>query len=235
MKRPSAGRRAFTLIELLVVIAIIAILAAILFPVFARAREAARQASCTSNVKQIITALTMYTQDHDEATVFDRFGSGGSGYSWMWALHPYIKNQGIWKDSSDGNAQDVWDGTPTDPTVSYGYNFLFLNGVTLAAIQKPSETIWVLDSGGFNNGSPQIQGCIVHPRAGVIPPAYTNFGYVSTFGQYRHNENAVVGFVDGHAKAHKEGYVERQGATEDGTNLTMTGNPNDIFVFWNLY
>jgi prepilin-type N-terminal cleavage/methylation domain-containing protein len=59
-------RKGFTLIELLVVIAIIAILAAILFPVFARAREKSRQASCTSNLKQILLADAMYTQDYDE-------------------------------------------------------------------------------------------------------------------------------------------------------------------------
>src|SRR5205809_5026895 len=59
-------RRAFTLIELLVVIAIIAILAAILFPVFAQAREKARQTSCTSNCKQLVTGIMMYAQDHDE-------------------------------------------------------------------------------------------------------------------------------------------------------------------------
>src|SRR5579872_2787695 len=60
------GRRGFTLIELLVVIAIIAILAAILFPVFARAREQARKASCISNMKQLGLAALMYTQDYDE-------------------------------------------------------------------------------------------------------------------------------------------------------------------------
>src|SRR5205085_3653962 len=64
--RPKASRHAFTLIELLVVIAIIAILAAILFPVFAKAREKARQASCTSNVKQLGMAWMMYVQDYDE-------------------------------------------------------------------------------------------------------------------------------------------------------------------------
>jgi prepilin-type N-terminal cleavage/methylation domain-containing protein len=72
MKRPRTG---FTLIELLVVIAIIAILAAILFPVFAQAREKARQSGCLSNLKQIGTALMMYTQDYDEAFPCTWYGS----------------------------------------------------------------------------------------------------------------------------------------------------------------
>src|SRR5687768_239144 len=162
-----AVRRAFTLIELLVVIAIISILAGILFPTFARAREAARQASCTSNIKQITTALTMYAQDYDECLPYDRFNFGE--YSWMYALNPYIKNAGIWKDPSDPAAADTWEGTPTDASVSYGYNFLFLNGATLAAVQKSSDTVLVVDSGGFDtNGQAAQTGCIVNPRSAVL-------------------------------------------------------------------
>ncbi len=103
MNRNKSG---FTLIELLVVIAIIAILAAILFPVFAQAREKARQASCISNVKQIALAVTMYTQDFDETyPIVQWWGDynwatmkGG----WAFAINPYIKNLGVWKCPSDG-------------------------------------------------------------------------------------------------------------------------------------
>lgn len=122
------ARRAFTLIELLVVIAIIAILAAILFPVFAQARERARAASCISNLKQISLALKMYTQDYDErwvsldlpktnssgavcdpaprkpdGTDLIRMLGGGTSY----LLNPYIKNKQIFKCPSDDDA-DYW-------------------------------------------------------------------------------------------------------------------------------
>src|SRR5437773_5223308 len=90
--------RGFTLIELLVVIAIIAILAALLFPVFSSAREAARKASCQSNLKQIGNALMMYTQDYDE-TLPDS-GSRGDRGDLTSLLRPYTKQnegQGIWR------------------------------------------------------------------------------------------------------------------------------------------
>jgi prepilin-type N-terminal cleavage/methylation domain-containing protein/prepilin-type processing-associated H-X9-DG protein len=98
------GRKlGFTLIELLVVIAIIAILAAILFPVFSRARENARRASCQSNLKQIGLGLLQYTQDYDESMPRVDFGpgsfadsnlsSGGDDYKWMDAIFPYVKSE----------------------------------------------------------------------------------------------------------------------------------------------
>ncbi|MFW5868483.1 MAG: prepilin-type N-terminal cleavage/methylation domain-containing protein, partial [Armatimonadota bacterium] len=86
-------RKGFTLIELLVVIAIIAILAAILFPVFARAREKARQTSCLSNVKQLGLSLNMYAQDYDETLVPSRGKTGaGSWCVWTHYTEPYRKN-----------------------------------------------------------------------------------------------------------------------------------------------
>ncbi|MES2465493.1 MAG: DUF1559 domain-containing protein, partial [Armatimonadota bacterium] len=88
-------RSAFTLIELLVVIAIIAILAAILFPVFAQAREKARQTSCLSNMKQLGLAMVQYAQDYDEALVpFQVTTSTSTLFNFL--LDPYVKNQGVW-------------------------------------------------------------------------------------------------------------------------------------------
>ena len=140
----SLSRRGFTLIELLVVIAIIAILAAILFPVFAQAREKARQAACQSNLKQIGTAFLMYVQDYDEmfppwttnacavapASAFD-FQS--LYYS---IIDPYIKN-GAQRDTptaNTGTLRGVWacpSSKPqftTDIVAGYGYNFFGLGG-----------------------------------------------------------------------------------------------------------
>lgn len=97
MPGSTAGKRGFTLIELLVVIAIIAILAAILFPVFAQARESARMTSCASNVKQLSTAWMMYAQDWDETVVqLVKGGCTGDGFVnneiWTGTLQPYVKN-----------------------------------------------------------------------------------------------------------------------------------------------
>ena len=138
-------RRGFTLIELLVVIAIIAILAAILFPVFARAREKARQTACLSNVKQIALALQMYTQDYDEKLPFLTSCSAPENTKHATAepqgkIHPYIKNVQIWECPSartglgplvdnpgrNGGVAQTSDGSWTFPrdfaghTITYG-------------------------------------------------------------------------------------------------------------------
>jgi prepilin-type N-terminal cleavage/methylation domain-containing protein/prepilin-type processing-associated H-X9-DG protein len=97
-------RKAFTLIELLVVIAIIAILAAILFPVFAQAKEAAKKTACLSNIKQINLSLQMYSTDYDDINSPGEYGSGGAAgphITWTTVVMPYIKN-GDFKVNSQG-------------------------------------------------------------------------------------------------------------------------------------
>ena len=112
-------RKAFTLIELLVVIAIIAILAAILFPVFAKARENARRASCQSNMKQLSLGIIQYTQDYDEK--FPIYYTGGTPYGWADNTLPYTKSTQILQCPSD-----QYPGQNTNPTAvqytDYAYN-----------------------------------------------------------------------------------------------------------------
>src|SRR5262249_50337883 len=120
---------AFTLIELLVVIAIIAILAAILFPVFAQAREAARKTSCLSNTKQLGLAIMQYVQDYDETYPMNewngstigvadndtRSGNYFSLVTWMWQIMPYTKNRQIFVCPSDTNPKHWSTGYDADP------------------------------------------------------------------------------------------------------------------------
>jgi prepilin-type N-terminal cleavage/methylation domain-containing protein len=116
-RRPQ--ERGFTLIELLVVIAIIAILAAILFPVFAQARDSARQSTCLHNCKQLGTALMMYAQDYDETLpswptdrngvlLDSRFATWGWSL-WVEVLMPYVKNQGVFV-CPNGPKTGYWQG-----------------------------------------------------------------------------------------------------------------------------
>jgi prepilin-type N-terminal cleavage/methylation domain-containing protein/prepilin-type processing-associated H-X9-DG protein len=151
---------AFTLIELLVVIAIIAILAAILFPVFAKAREKARQTTCASNLKQAGTGLLMYVQDYDE-----KYPTGGAGTvsasaanyatagdnNWIASIQPYIKN---WQVFACPSAASGPLGVASAPNGNSNTN-LFQNGVvlgrTLSAIQSPASLIWGHEYGYRSN------------------------------------------------------------------------------------
>lgn len=148
-------RRAFTLIELLVVIAIIAILAAILFPVFAKAREKARQSSCLSNLKQMATASLMYVQDYDEKLHGHIQGTRNTFYpptgfflDWQMQIHPYVKNNQMFDCPSWTGS---WAGPAArDTTLGYGLNYwmtyyYYYSTAQLSLITAPAETIWYTD------------------------------------------------------------------------------------------
>ena len=154
-------RKGFTLIELLVVIAIIAILAAILFPVFAKAREKARQASCLSNLKQIALGCLSYAQDYDEympnsfkyETAPNTPPNGG--LIWLCDLiYPYVKNSQIFNCPSVSSHAGVWNTPPLDviwqpliPTSDYVCPD-WLGGQKLTAFVDPASTLFVLDAKG---------------------------------------------------------------------------------------
>ncbi|MBU0610244.1 MAG: DUF1559 domain-containing protein, partial [Armatimonadetes bacterium] len=160
-------RKGFTLIELLVVIAIIAILASILFPVFARAREKARQTSCLANVKQLVLGCNMYAQDYDEELPHDRLDTDGSGaYSagdttWRTAILPYVKNKQIYLCPSDKNpdgSAGVYTGSEGDYNQGAGYGMNVAHwaadgpanpsGVALGAVEDASACIFLVESVG---------------------------------------------------------------------------------------
>jgi len=113
-------RSAFTLIELLVVIAIIAILAAILFPVFAQAKKAAKTTVALSNMKQIGLGLKMYAGDYDDTYPNRRFSNAPYVYSWKYSVYPYVKNAGIFTDPINPAAQYLDD--TSDNAATFGLN-----------------------------------------------------------------------------------------------------------------
>lgn len=199
MKAHNQSRRSgFTLIELLVVIAIIALLAAILFPVFARARENARRASCQSNLKQIGLGLLQYTQDYDErypknltggpAGAFGAEIVGDSGaYAWYQQIHPYIKSTQLFNCPSSAAPAIKYSGTYSLNT-AYGYATQFWRGklaqeagLPASAIPAVATTPMVVDSTYY----------VVRPDPSVARQVD------------RHLETFNMAYADGHVKAHK--------------------------------
>jgi prepilin-type N-terminal cleavage/methylation domain-containing protein/prepilin-type processing-associated H-X9-DG protein len=191
--------RGFTLIELLVVIAIIAILAAILFPVFAKAREKARASSCLSNCKQMGIAILSYCQDYDEITPRHCQNASqlvNNGHDcWAWTAVPYVKNSQVFICPS------ATANTTVDSPTNYGWNIGGCDRRSLGDFKHPSETIMLADhaapgekpqgySGGYIRSPACCTGGSANPYTGAQWPLIS----------FRHNVGANFTFMDGHSK-----------------------------------
>jgi prepilin-type N-terminal cleavage/methylation domain-containing protein/prepilin-type processing-associated H-X9-DG protein len=219
-------RRGFTLIELLVVIAIIAILAAILFPVFAQAREKARAATCVSNLKQLANALAMYLQDYDE--VFPPPGDQAAWITqppasrppgstpvreafWTNLIQPYVKSWNVFRCPS-GAEVDMLNAANNAPlhTFSYMANTL-LSQYSLAGVRTPTKCILIWEGlgnfaqKGFMIANPAITNATT-PGAVPWTPGVTQvalYGASAATGPWKfnlHSRGQNIAYVDGHVK-----------------------------------
>ena len=230
MKGTGSVRRAgFTLIELLVVIAIIAILAAILFPVFAAARERARAISCASNVRNLGAGMQLYVQEYDERfPLAATFASTPTGFAtWHDMLDPFLKNKGIWWCPSSQVKRFDAGGAET---THYGYNVLYLTtvqqnlfdpanilghtGRSLAEVNDPTSTVMLSDAVTSTPGS----WCGDDGKF-LLPPSQAS---TDCWGRpaFLHGETANVMWVDGHVKAHR--------STQIYTNQTPVDRAFDL-------
>jgi prepilin-type N-terminal cleavage/methylation domain-containing protein/prepilin-type processing-associated H-X9-DG protein len=207
----SRSKRGFTLIELLVVIAIIAILAAILFPVFAKARERARSTSCSSNMKQLGTAALLYTQEYDEQLPMGWYEPQGH---WQIVLRPYIGES----KGANNNQWEVGTSIRTCPSAPEGKRFAYSynpwagdNGrsITQSDIKNIAEMVWFGDAvqvpmWDYNSSAtfwywtfPQHTN---EDRTEKIDDLDKYTGKIN----YRH-DGAMIVYTDGHVKLTKKG------------------------------
>ncbi len=225
-------RSGFTLIELLVVIAIIAILAAILFPVFAQARNQARKASCISNLKQLALAQLMYIQDYDEQFSYWDWGRDGINDSWNtpqgagWWMNqtlPYIKSTGVYACSNDTRNDADTNGwgyailTGSRPTKyyrsSYGINEHLVSIESTyrstAAIGYPSSTVMYSDAIGPLLGNDAGDECDQWPPFGPTRTWFANAGAWGAWGSHRDYEawKHTVRHGDGEVISYVDGHA----------------------------
>ncbi|MEO7453158.1 MAG: prepilin-type N-terminal cleavage/methylation domain-containing protein [Fimbriimonadales bacterium] len=210
-------RRAFTLIELLVVIAIIAILAAILMPVFASAKNAAKRTTCVSNQKQLGLAWQMYAVDNDEHACPSYYFSQGAEIAWDFTLLGSVSSPGLLGSYiTDGRlvACTVFFGNPWNrPHTGYAYNATYIGGdppesefpVSLSAIGAPSNTALFAD-GGYGNP--------VNAQNYLRAPSDPLF--IAGKVHFRHTKTAVVVHPDGHVSLAKHKFRFSASAPEVG-------------------
>ena len=228
-----AGNGGFTLIELLVVIAIIAILAALIFPVFAKARESARRTACLSNHHQLNLGFAQYIQDYDELLPGATDGTGGVNQTGGWiyysafganrtpksydasrgSIAPYVKNVQVFVCPSDapGRASGV----------SYAYNSCLVYqtatgynaGRSLAAIANPTSWMLLGEEASWSGNESAID-----TYADSTDDAYFNFDFGNVFTT-RHLEGSCLAFLDGHAKALKSSQVFANGFQNGGAGI----------------
>ncbi len=240
-------KKGFTLIELLVVIAIIAILAAILFPVFARARENARRASCQSNLKQLGLGVFQYTQDYDEKYPTVSSGltaatiSATNPYGWADALQPYLKSTQLFQCPSEtaapGPANTTTATLSPDPATA-GYTDYWFNGVlggmSQAAVEAVSLTI--MNGDGTSNTSRYNYNGEDVGTTGAVGAADVSgaLTYITGLGTAhgRHLDGGNFAFADGHVKWLKGNAgtgttIDRSTAVSNGhaTVLASAGKP----------
>jgi prepilin-type N-terminal cleavage/methylation domain-containing protein/prepilin-type processing-associated H-X9-DG protein len=236
-------QKAFTLIELLVVIAIIAILASILFPVFARARENARRASCMSNLKQIGLGVMMYVQDYDDTyPSADRYVSGSSGAQtfWFWDIEPYVKDFRTFVCPSSGqgfgpaSASYDWDRYDHDYVKggNYGANLLVMRyesssyypNFKMASVSSAASTYLIMDSGYYAISPYYVKG----PYSWFYLPGDGGLGVSKSssladrleddFNNGRHFQGVNIVFADGHVK-----WLKREKVYDEAKKLTDKG------------
>ncbi len=183
-------KRAFTLIELLVVIAIIAILAAILFPVFAQAKTAAKGTASISNAKQLALGVLMYGGDADDvmplAAIWNqpgdpvKFGDGTTVSPWTWLIQPYVKNGGIFQDATNSPTPQLAPSIST--TVSqlfmpeYGYNYTYLSPIKADAQGNPYMTPVSATAAGDPSGTVMLTSKWGYSESATASTGFWSYG-----------------------------------------------------------